>query len=378
MAYTDAELREKFFAPQVKVIRRVEILEADGSTLWEGAGSDPRLISGSVSVDYSRDERRSLDVQLANFDRSLVHQPEGFWYDKVLRPYRGIEFRDSNGVQRYEIPLGKFMIDRVVQPRFPGTVQVTARDYTKRALLSKFTETISFAAGTSITTIIAALAANSGIFDRILPSTDAALGSDIVFDRGTSRWLAMKQIAEAFNYELFFNAEGFLVMRSFIDPTLGAISYEFRTGSDGTLADWTKTTNDTRIYNHVSVIGVADNTIPVRADAINDHPGSPTAVSRIGERVYPFESAIVTTQQQAQELADTLLSVNALEEYEINTTSLVAPWLEAGEIVRFVDPEASDNDPDRFLLTNITIPLGLEPMAAVGRRVTIVGYDYGV
>jgi hypothetical protein len=378
--YTTTDYQAKFLAPQVRVTRRVEILEANGQTLWaETADNDPRLISGSVSVDYSRDERRSLDLQLANFDRKLVHRPEGFWYDKVLRVYRGIRFNDGFNTHNYEISLGKFMIDRVQQPRYPRTVKITARDYTKKALLSKFTEALSFAKNTLVTDVIAALAANAGIFDRILPASAAVLGSDTAFERGTSRWEAMKQIATAFNYELFFDANGYLVMREFIDPTLGPISYTFQTGQNvGNLVDWDKSTNDTRIFNHVSVMGVTDGSLPVRADAVHDVPGSPTAVSRIGRRVLPFESSIVTTTPQAQALADSLLSVNMLEEYEINMSSLVVPWLEAGEIVKFLDPEALANEPDRFLLTSFNIPLGLEAMSAVGRRVTIIGYDYGV
>lgn len=373
--FDEIALRQKFFDPQVKVTRRIEILESDGDTLWEGGGTDPRLISGSVSVDYSRDERRSLDAELANFDQALIHRPEGFWYDKVLRAFRGIEYRDLNGTHRYEVPVGKFMIDRVSQPRFPNTVRITARDYTKKALLSKFTETVAFSAGTEVVTIIAALAANSGLFDRILPNTTVTLETDIVFEAGTSRWEAMKQIATAFNYELFINAEGYLVMREFIDPTLGPISFEFNTGHRvGNLVDWEKVTNDTRTYNVVSVIGASPSGVPFRAVARNDSAASPTGTPRLGERVMdPFESSIITTSLQAQQLANSLLSVNGLEEYEIGLTSLVAPWLEAGEIIRFVDPEAAPNDPDRFLLTSLTIPLGLEAMTATGRRVTIVG-----
>ena len=375
ITYSETDLQAKFLDPQVHVTRRVEILESDGQTLWEDSqGENSRLISGSISIDYTRDERRSLDCQLANFDKKLVHRPEGFWYDKVLRAYRGIKFRDTEGIKYHEYPLGTFLIDRVVQPRFPRTIQITARDFTKKCMLSKFTVTTQFVKGTNVADIINSLAANSGIFNRLIPPTSKVLGSDTTFDRGTSRWEAMKQIAEAFNFELFFNAQNFLVMREFIDPTLGPISHIFQTGPQvGNLVDWTKSTNDTRIFNWVSVQGTTDAGLPIEYSAKNEDPNSPTSIDKIGPRVYPFESSVVTTLAQAQELADSLLSVNSLEEYEIDMSSLVSPWLEAGEIARFLDPDAVTNDPDRFLMTSLTMPLGLEAMTALGRRLTIVG-----
>ena len=372
--YSVLDYRKRFLDPQVSITRRVEILEADGTTLWDDKfGNKKRLISGSVSVDYTRDERRSCDLELANFDGALVHKPDGFWYDKVLRLFRGIEFYDESGLRSYEVTLGTFMIDRVTQARFPKTVKITARDYTKKCMLSKFGQATGFTAGTEIETVIAALASNAGVHDRIFPVTGKVLGVDTFFERDSSRWDAMKQIAEAFGYELFFNAQGFLVMRSFIDPTLGAISHEFKTGpSTGNLVDWEKSTNDTRIFNHISVSGSDQTTSPVWAESMNNNSISPTRIAKLGDRVYSYDSAFVTTTQQAQDLADSYLKIYGLEEFDVNLTSVPAPWLEAGEIIRFTDPDTPTGDPDRFLMTSFTIPMTLEPMTAVGRRVMIV------
>lgn len=372
--YTEAQYRAKFLAPQTNIIRRVEILQADGETIWDDTyGNKSRLISGSISVDAERDERRSLDLELANFDKALIVKPEGFWYDKILRVWRGIEFYDSSGRRTYEVPLGKFMMDRVAQPRFPNTVKITARDFTKKLLLSKLSEATGFTAGTSIEAIIAAMAGAGGVDDRILPATGVTITTDLFFERGKSRWECIKELANAHGYELFFNAQGYLEMRKYLDPTLSPVSHEFTTGpTTGNLVDWERASNDTRIYNHVSVIGADDDTIPVWADAFNNDPASPTRIDLIGQRTYPIESPLVTTFAQAQDLADTMLKVMGLEEYEINMSSLVFPWLEAGEIVRFTDPDPAQDDPTRFLLSTLTIPLGLAPMEAVGRRVMIV------
>lgn len=372
--YTQDEYKAFFNSPLSVVTRRVEILEADGNTLWDdGFGNFNRLISGSISVDYTRDERRSADLELANFDNALIHQPEGFWYDKILRIFRGIKFWDVSGERYVEYQLAELMMDQVKEARFPNTVQITSRDYTKKCLLSKFARATAFDANYAIETVISSMASNAGITRQLIPATGKILGKDYFFEAGKSRWEAMKEIATAFGYELFFDAHGYLVMRPFIDPTAGGISHTLSTGPDGNLVTWEKSTDDSEIFNHITVTGSDTDSIPVWAEALNNEPTSPTRIAKLGDRTYPYQSAFVSTDAQAQDLASALLKIYALESYEINFTSLNAPWLEAGEVVRFIDPEASVYDPDRYLLTALNIPLTLDPMTGVGKRVTIVG-----
>ena len=79
-----------------QVIRRIEIHESDGETLWLPI-EDIRLEDGSISIDYSRDERRTLDsLVLNNEDRKLIPTPFGFWYDKIIKPFRGVRYPVSS------------------------------------------------------------------------------------------------------------------------------------------------------------------------------------------------------------------------------------------------------------------------------------------
>lgn len=78
-----------------RVTRRLEIYEADGQTLWSDVVDTPRLIEGNVTVDYDRDERRALDCTLDNSDALISHGPDGLWYDKVIKVYRGVTYDNS-------------------------------------------------------------------------------------------------------------------------------------------------------------------------------------------------------------------------------------------------------------------------------------------
>lgn len=570
-------VQEAFLAPTSVLTRRVEIYESDGETPWTTGNLTPRLIDGSVTLDYSRDERRSFSLILDNSDHVLQHSSDGFWYDKIIKMYQGVEYVDttpvittktrrnlwtnpsaevgtsgfssggvsmtqstdwadsgtksfklipnssssdcyvamgsigpqftagktytisatcfipvalagplsaraakivcfyrtgsgaytdlmadapaSTGATRqvvildipsgttevfvrlyngatnsaanavywdsivieegitsgqyydgatqnfgnrvytwdgtanaststetvtistkkaidsvWETQIGEFMIDSITEANFPYVVNVSGRDYTKKCL-SKFTKPTSFAKNSSIESVIQTIALNCGIVKFTLPATGKQLATDYFFDRSSVRWAAMVQIATDFGYELFFDRHGYLVMREFQDPVTSPLAYILETGTAGNMESYSKAVNDTRIYNHVSVVGESSDStiIPVSAEALNTNPSSPTRIEKIGDRVYEYASPFITTQQQAQDVANNYLKIVSLEEFELNFSGISLPWLGVGEIIQFNDPRENAGQPKRFLLSSLTIPVGLKGMSGNAKRVSVVG-----
>lgn len=564
MAIPSAAVVEAIENGTTSVIRRVDIYESDGSTLWlPGGVNSSRLVDGSVTVDYNRDERRAVDLTLDNTDNTLRSDPNGFWYDKVLKAYRGVRFPTSSlppriaiiesdtvsagweirailsqlgftrtdvklgitslvelseydmavsymrtgktaktallrqmfesgkkvistgalndtvslplmisagaattatsfsieptsgdnplkgawgaespppvagylptavpaettvvatkvgdltkkmasiridtsggrwfhyqpdvfGTQakillsnaltwlhnrqpyvNWEVQVGEFCIDKIDEDNYPHLVKVTGRDYTKRCLTSKFERVSSFAAGTPLKTLTTALAANAGITKFNIPDFGINLSSRLDVDRTSERWKVMKQANESNNIELFFDAQGVLTARPFQDPILSPQVATFSTGEFGNLVKFSRSTNDSRLYNCIIVTGESsDNTVvPFYGEARNTEPSSPTREKRIGTRSYFYTSQFFTSNQQCQDYAQRLLKVTALESYEINWEALTYPWLDVGEIVEFLDPRRASYEPTRYLMDTINLPLGLAPMSATGKRVTIV------
>jgi hypothetical protein len=562
------EVIDAIMSGVTRVTRRVEIFESDGVTPF--AADNPRLIGGSVTVDMSRDVRRMLDCTLDNSDDELVHDPEGFWYDKILKVYRGVIYNpadkdlkigllaDTDGssygsmmlrgigkgyeyittplaqltdadlapydvivssigsptsafpatyltlltnaynmgksvftiipsgtnaiplisttiaatagtaatvtpsasltpfssslatypsvtgntipsalsattkgiatitggfaaayqqnnaggrwfhyhlpvqnvvtVSRreftlyqaaidwlgnqadeawFECQVGEFMIDKITSNSKDRTIQLAGSDRTKKLQLSKFDNTTSYAAGQPLETVVRNLVANAGVFDLNMNAPGITTGATFSFDRTTSRWDAIKGICQASNLEVFFSANGVLVVRPYLDPTLSPASLNLATyGDDANLVDYSKASNDSRLYNRIVVTGEND------ADAAkgniwqaiveNNEPTSPTRISRIGQRSYYYTSKFFTNNAQCLAYANSLIQVLALESFEMNYSSLVFPWLEVGEIVTFYDPNTG-TFPSRFLMANLTIPLDLSPMTGLANRVTIVG-----
>jgi hypothetical protein len=89
----DAATIAAFEAGSVQVVRWLDIYQADNTTIWKNAVP---LMDGTVGVDMTRDERRSLDMTLYDLDDSLGYGPGYVWYDKVFKPYRGVVLPDSN------------------------------------------------------------------------------------------------------------------------------------------------------------------------------------------------------------------------------------------------------------------------------------------
>jgi hypothetical protein len=338
---------------------------AEGISRWDNHGGDPGVTGfNAIARENQRGGR-------------WVHMQDYLMTDPEIRKFVRAAFSWVNPVKAistWETQIGEFMIDRIAEDHFPHHIQVTGRDYAKKCLLSQFVKTTGFTANDKPEAVIRAIAANAGVTKFTLPVSGKTLGKDTFFERGTDRWSAMSEIAEAFGYELFFDSRGYLVMREYLDPLTSPISYTFETGRYGNLVSYSKSSSDSSLFNHVIITGESADSevLPVTGEAINNNPSSPTRVGRIGDRVLSITSAYVTTEAQADALALQHLRIAALEEFEFSFSSIMLPWLEVGEIIRFLDPKRDPGEPDRFLFTGLSIPLGLGPMDGVGKRVTVV------
>jgi hypothetical protein len=170
-------------------------------------------------------------------------------------------------------------------------------------------------------------------------------------------------------------------MRSFIDPSFGPITQVFKTGkiSDGgNLVSYTRSADDSRLFNHIVVVGERENDTlaPFFAEVKNTNPSSPTRIDRIGDRLMdPIVGSYFTSTAQCFETAHNMMKVAALESYELTFSSIMYQWLEVGEVAQILEPNALETDPDRYLLTSLELPMDLGPMSGSAKRVTIVQDD---
>lgn len=351
--------------PVIRVTSKVDLYESDGITPFAiGA----RVLEGGVSLDWARDERRTLDVRLANVDRVLSH-PGDMDYSKIVKVYRGIIHPTLGAL---DFPQGEFLIDNFDEESFPHVLAMSCRDYTKKLLKDKFPTTTTFRSGQPVEDLIKAIALNGGITKFRMPTTGKVTTKDHTFERGVQRWPAIKEIAGAHSYEVYFDAGGYLTMEMMQDPATTPPYFTFKTGPGGTLTKINRRANDERVYNHIVVTGEGT-TPPIYAVAENNDPTSRTSIQAIGRRTYEFVSQFFTTTAQAQETADNFLKVHSLEQYEASLEGRVLPWLDVGRVAGFLDPEPREGAPNRYMLDTLGIPLKMGRMSAGLKRVVNIG-----
>lgn len=369
-----------------RILREVVIYESNGVTVWTPQGEMDqvsRLVSGTVSLDYGRDERRVLDIELDNEDDELsIEDAEGFWYDKIIKVYRGVRYPVTPTAPLFDTydewltQMGEFMIDKISEQSNSATIKISGRDQTKKCLTSKFERSMTFRSGTPLYDLIRNLASNCGIAKKKIPYTTEVLTSPLDVERGTERWKVMKDAANSFSYDLYFDNEGYLTMSKYADPSTNPSIAFFRPGAGGNLVSYDRSTDDSRLYNHIVVTGDRESVeggeilLPYFGEAKNEDPTSPTRIEKIGDRPYFYASSFFTSDQQCKELAESWLKIYSLESYEIAWSAIQYPWLDVGKVIEIESPKTGEVT--KFLLDTLSFPLTLEPMSGSGKRVLTV------
>lgn len=380
------------------ITRRVECWLPDLSAkLYD---FDLPLVDGSITVSYSRTERRMFDLTINNSDSAIVHAIGQFWYDKVIKAFRGVTLPDGT---QWEVQIGEFLMDKIQASRFPRNIEISGRDYTKKLVISKFAADTTFALGSSFDSVFNAIAINAGInpLKMVTPATGITLNTDYTISRNTTREKALTDMCNAYGYEYFFDGAGYMIRRAFQDPATAPVVWTYRTGPQqyiilpgagpqpigypGHMVDFTKISGDSDLVNHWTVTGASTNTGLVYAEAINNNPDSPTSVQEIGDRSDNEDNPLLTTVAQCQARATALLATSALEDFEVDAETLVLAWLDVGDVVGFEDPSPDPGQATSYLLTDFDINMQLGTSKPVFKRVlqptvdpsTIISSDTG-
>lgn len=330
---------------------------------------------GAIARDDGN--RRWVHVVQANFEES------NFLGDEDYEAFAGFVSRavewasPYSGEDSWEMQIGEYLADAISDGGSYSTIRVTGRDLTKLAINSKLASSTTFTKDTPIETIVKALASNAGITKHKVPVTKKVLEKDTTWERGTSRWEIIKEVCNTNNHEVYMDHEGYLVVREYLDPLLSPTSLSLSGGVGGNLISRGARTSDSKLINHIVVVGESSdsNVPPAYAEAINNDPKSPTSIQELGDRVEVINSALITSVPKAQELAKSMLAVSALEEFELSFESTLLPWVEPGEIIDMSKSDSRYWGPDRYLLTSLNLPLDLSPMSGNGKRIEKVGVE---
>jgi hypothetical protein len=321
------------------------------------------MTDGSVDVDVTRLSRRSFTATVLN--------PEGIWsprsdwgglfyVNRLVRFYRGIDFGDATEM----VPVGTFMIDNadVAVERNMSVVVLSGSDLWKKMSKSMFPKAKTWAAGTAINTVIDNIADACGIqYRNIDPLTsraaaDRQLSKKFVVEQGDNRGEALGKICKDYGVDVYFDPLGRLTTQDFRRPGDVAVVYTYDPNDNNNLITVKTSYTDGNLYNSVLVLGTKDKDNIIVARVRDTDPASVTNISRLGERVWKYESENIGTQAVADKTAESLFYKHVLINEDITLESICNPAYEGNDVIHVDERDFSQLN-GNYRLRAFTIPL---------------------
>jgi len=330
---------------------------------------------GSVTVDSRRTVRRTLSLTVVDEDGTLTPSQNALTgiltpYGTELFVYRGIEY-GTQGVTEV-VPVGVFVITQVTVTEDANgqIIDIQGSDRSIRVSRNKFLDPYQIASGTSLETALTDLLRDRWVdVETDFPTTGITL-PDVVIEAqsGGDPWASAISLAEAFGYDLAFDADGVARLSIVPDVTTDDPVETYQDGAEAVVTSLSRTFDSSRTYNGVIVSsqGTASDA-PFRAIAWDENPNSVTyRFGEFGEVPFFYDSSLITSADQAAVTAAALLRKATGTSESVEWSQIVNPAHDVLDVIR-VKREARDLD-YVLLIDRLTIPLAPSgTMSAVAR-----------
>lgn len=314
---------------------------------------------GSVTVDAGSEVRYTCSVTVGDIQYlpRFAEDPLAP-YGNRLRIKRGVRY--TNG-QVETVPVGLYVIDQPSGDMDIGPLTVTGKGLESVLQANKLDAPYSTAGATThvdaITDLVSAVMPtvtiiSTGVTADQVPATKT-------WDLDADRWAACRELAAAIGAEVFFDAEGTLVVRDLPpDPVSATPVWEVAGGDGGVKVAGEFSMSLSGIYNGVRCMSdgnAADNTAPVSAQVVDADPTSPTRWGGpIGKRLKVVKSPLYKDVPQCTAAATKLLPKVLGPNRAINLKTFPNPALETGDCIRVV---YGDGYAELHTVQSFTMPL---------------------
>jgi hypothetical protein len=320
--------------------------------------------SGSITIDRTAEIRRVGQITIP-WDETLDLRTLPLGGYATVR--RGIRYGDGSTEL---MKLGVLRIESVSWNAAGTSANLELADRMAQVRDEPFTTTYNADQQTPAQAVQAII---SGVFGtaigyRILYQP-AGIFYDVTFAGGRSD--ALNAIEESFAAESYFDANGDFVFTR--RPTAGDPPvWTVDAGTGGVMLDAGESLDRTGIYNGVSVRGQpAADKPPVEALSVLSDPTNPLRWGGpFGRVALLTESSTVTTVQQAQSTATSLLQLRLKRTHNLSLASAPNPALEAGDtiLVRFPDGRQQNH-----LIDSVSVDLGTDAQTITTRTLESPG-----
>ena len=399
-----------YFSSLMKPFRklvRLEFLQPDDTVAFalggigqkfRVPGRDTRtfLQSGSVSVNLANGSRRKASVVLANRDGSFDYAINKLWFGQRLRISMGMRLPDG---EDFYFPMGVFYVENPSALFSPGerTITLNLTDkwaYLDGSLFGNLEAAYSVNAGTNIYSAIDSLlrmnkytgnaatdvqnmidptpAAYTSYFNGKTYSASRSDGSisanismtdtpyTITENRGSTMGALILKLNEMLAGWIGYDATGTLRLEPSeddIDDAEKPVLFAF-TPENSILLSHSSVSQNTAVYNDVTIAGQGLTSAAVWARAVNADPASDTNINLIGRRVFVEEKSDYWNTEQCATLARWMLKRKTVLQKSVTIECGQMFHLVENRLVSVKRTDKEGSPVEKHLIQGFTIPIG--------------------
>lgn len=318
---------------------------------------------GQVDCDKSAAVRRKCTVQCIDPLGKLTPRKNGEILTPTgteIRPYRGVRYTDGTT----EIcPLGVFRLSKASISDGTGgspVISLEGFDRARTIQRAKFLTPYTIASGTNIVSAIKEIVRRSFPeieYDTI--SSPLATTGPLLFDANSDPWEAVHGLATSIGCLSYFDVTGRMAILPPNDVNaLPSPEFTLIEGDSCTMLQLAREYSDEPGFNGVIVSGqsIGDDLPPVRGEAWDDNPTSPTyRKGPYGEVPTFYTDNQSKTNDQAATVARSLLAQYLGFASKVAITATVNPSYEADDVLEVKRERAGVNGV--YTVESFTVPL---------------------
>lgn len=390
-----------------KKLVRLEFLQPDDTVAfalggigqkYSIPGRDTRtfLQSGSVSVSLANGSRRKASVVLGNRDGAFDYAVNKLWFGQRVRISMGM--RLSSGEDFY-FPMGVFYIENPSALFSPGerttTLNLTDKwAYLDGTLFGNLEAAYSVTSGTNIFSAIDSLlrmnkytgTATTDVQNMIDPTvaaytsyfngrtylasnSDGSISQNIAMtdtpytiteNRGSTMGALILKLNEMLAGWIGYDATGALRLepsQDDIDDADKPVLFAF-TPENSILLSHSSVSQNTAVYNDVTIAGQGLTSAAVWARAVNADPASDTNINLIGRRVFVEEKSDYWNTEQCAALARWYLKRKTVLQKSVTIECGQMFHLVENRLVSVKRVDKEGSPVEKHLIQGFTIPIG--------------------
>lgn len=245
-----------------------------------------------------------------------------------------------------------------------GGLSLRINAYDRMLSLSERTlaNTYTIADGTNTGAAIQALAAAVRPDITFIPADFSTVTSATtpltVYNEGDDPAQRLQELAASCGCDVSFDPVGRLALAAVPDPDTTPVSWDYHDGAASVLESTDQVLSSRLARSHAIVRGEpVDGSPPVRADAYDDDPSSPTYyLGPFGDRPVTLATPLIKVQSQADEAAAAFLRRRKSAVVNVKFTAVAVTAHDADDAVHIGDTAASIDA--NFILESFTADLG--------------------